>query len=694
MFANSASEHGAGIYNSDVLLLTNSTIAANETVGSGGGIHNEGSGQATLTNTIVAGNRRGSIADDIGNSVGSLSSFNLIGDSTTSGGLSDGLNGNIVGVDWKTVLVNNGVVPLLRDNGGLTRTIAVLAGGPAIDAGSDAKAVDSNGNPLTTDQRGAGFGRVLAEEPGGTPVVDIGAFEFEPARFIVAIAEDTISEDSGTSTVTVTRSSDTAGQIVMTLSSSDTGEATVPETVVIPAGQSSATATLTGVPDDLADSTQTVTITATALGYATGIDTVDVSNVDAAFLSVAIGDSSIREDSGTTTVTIFRNSEATDELTVTLFSSDYGEATLPATVTIPAGQNSAVATITGVKDSLVDSTQVITITATAEAHASGQGSLSVVDVDIPALTLIIDQDSITEDSGSTIATISRNTSTAAQLVVTLTSSDPGEAITTATITIPAGQATTEFTISGVADSIVDGTETVTITAMAEAHEQQSDTVDVVNTDVPALFVEIAAESVTENFVGTHLTVVRNFDTTTDLVVSLSSSDPGEATVPGTVTIRAGNTSALAVLTGVLDYVFDETQTVTITASADGYTMGSDTIQVTNVDPPPDISGDVDGDGDFDANDSFLMHLVKLSGTDTQIDQVRGNSPRAAADIRSYIANLNTIADVDGDEDFDGNDSFLILLIKLSGTHAQIEQSKGASVLAAQQISWSIRVLFG
>lgn len=33
-----------------------------------------------------------------------------------------------------------------------------------------------------------------------------------------------------------------------------------------------------------------------------------------------------------------------------------------------------------------------------------------------------------------------------------------------------------------------------------------------------------------------------------------------------------------------------------------------------------IAGNVDGDTDFDANDSFLIQLVKLSGTDAQIDQ--------------------------------------------------------------------------
>ena len=51
-------------------------------------------------------------------------------------------------------------------------THALLAGSPAINTGSNALAVDQNGNPLITDQRGAGFSRIVDS------AVDIGGFEF------------------------------------------------------------------------------------------------------------------------------------------------------------------------------------------------------------------------------------------------------------------------------------------------------------------------------------------------------------------------------------------------------------------------------------------------------------------------------------------------------------------------------------
>ena len=111
-----------------------------------------------------------------GNSGGDISfasvngSNNLIDDPANTGGLSNGSSGNIVGVD-----------PLLSapgNFGGPTQTIALLPGSPALDAGNTALAVDGQGNPLTTDQRG------MPRAVGAA--VDIGAFE--SSGFTLAIA--------------------------------------------------------------------------------------------------------------------------------------------------------------------------------------------------------------------------------------------------------------------------------------------------------------------------------------------------------------------------------------------------------------------------------------------------------------------------------------------------------------------------
>src|SRR5262249_1870604 len=105
-------------------------------------------GPAMLTNTIVAGQTAG---NDV--YAPSLSGTNNLIGTGYAGSLTNGANGNLVGV-------SNPLLAPQGNYGGPPQTVALLPGSPAINAGT------STGAP-TTDQRG--LGRV------GT--VDIGAFE-------------------------------------------------------------------------------------------------------------------------------------------------------------------------------------------------------------------------------------------------------------------------------------------------------------------------------------------------------------------------------------------------------------------------------------------------------------------------------------------------------------------------------------
>ncbi len=193
---NTASDYGGGIYNRTAITVTNSTIAdnsaslegggivadgpatmVNTTIadndvsagGVGGGIENFSGVNTTLDNTIVVLNTVGTgalaTADDIaGSAVSPSSAYNLVGADLTGSLTSTVASGNQLGV-------TDPGLGTLASNGGPTETIALLAGSPAIDAGSNALALDVQGNPLLYDQRGPGFPRI----DNGT--VDIGAFE-------------------------------------------------------------------------------------------------------------------------------------------------------------------------------------------------------------------------------------------------------------------------------------------------------------------------------------------------------------------------------------------------------------------------------------------------------------------------------------------------------------------------------------
>jgi hypothetical protein len=172
---NSTQGAGGGIYTSGMLTAVNTTVAYNNTTGSegGSGLYIAG-GTTALYNTIVALNKLGTVAlpgddddvDVVGGTVSLSSADNLIG-IEDSGYLTNGVNGNQVNGD-QVPGFNPGLDPNgLLNNGGPTQTIALVAGSPAINAGS--VALDGG---QATDQ--CGNGRTF----NGT--IDIGAVESLP----------------------------------------------------------------------------------------------------------------------------------------------------------------------------------------------------------------------------------------------------------------------------------------------------------------------------------------------------------------------------------------------------------------------------------------------------------------------------------------------------------------------------------
>jgi hypothetical protein len=181
---NSAAANGGGggIYEyQDSAAIISSTVVGNSASGQsvvGGGITSNG-GTLTLNNTIVAGNIAAGGATDPDLSADVSASvtigtttydegYNLIGDGTGSGGVTNGVNGDQIGTAATPI---NPMLGPLENNGGPTQTMALLFGSPAINAG------DPNGTGLPEfDQRGPGFARVVANR------ADIGAYEslFQP----------------------------------------------------------------------------------------------------------------------------------------------------------------------------------------------------------------------------------------------------------------------------------------------------------------------------------------------------------------------------------------------------------------------------------------------------------------------------------------------------------------------------------
>jgi CSLREA domain-containing protein len=146
---NLAAAQGGGINNSGTLSIYNTTITGNKSNTSNTAGSSQGAGISTSTasilkNTIVAGNENANspapnTPEDINGSLNTGSSLNnLIGDAATSGGLTNGTNGNIVGNGGVgTIDINTVLNTTLNNNGGATSTHLLVAGSPAINSGAD-----------------------------------------------------------------------------------------------------------------------------------------------------------------------------------------------------------------------------------------------------------------------------------------------------------------------------------------------------------------------------------------------------------------------------------------------------------------------------------------------------------------------------------------------------------------------------
>jgi CSLREA domain-containing protein len=159
---------GGGVCTTAPADFRNVTISGNQ-ASQGGGIF-QTANTLSLVNTIVSGNTAGSFPEIFlqGGTVNSTG-YNLIGDSA-----GDAASTNLPIMFQTTDILDT--APLLTplgDYGGPTPTHAIQLGSPAADAGRQAFAIDFDGLPLQTDQRGNGFPRLVGNG------VDMGAFEVQ-----------------------------------------------------------------------------------------------------------------------------------------------------------------------------------------------------------------------------------------------------------------------------------------------------------------------------------------------------------------------------------------------------------------------------------------------------------------------------------------------------------------------------------
>ncbi len=190
---NTASNAGGGIANSGTATLINATISGNTSMSSSGGGIDTATGTVSLDQVSMTGNTASTFGGGLSVLGGTVTLRNTILAGNTAGGSKDcsgaliSRGHNLIGIndDCLTLIAGDQAgtegSPLdpmlgpLADNGGPTRTHALLIGSPAIDAAD---------NPFCQrdDQRGAL--RPVDGDTNETALCDIGSYETSSAILV------------------------------------------------------------------------------------------------------------------------------------------------------------------------------------------------------------------------------------------------------------------------------------------------------------------------------------------------------------------------------------------------------------------------------------------------------------------------------------------------------------------------------
>lgn len=384
----------------------------------------------------------------------------------------------------------------------------------------------------------------------------------DTAALTITPSVTSVQESAGNNAVTYTVSRNTediSQALVVTLTSGTPTRLTVPTTVTIPANSRTATFAGATVNNSIVDGAASVVVTGTATGHANGTATVTVNDDESPTLSASVTPASVSESVGAnaSVLTVTRTSaDNSAELVVTIGLSSSVRLTAPATVTIPAGQNSATVNLATVNNSTVDGNAQITINVTATGFTAGSTTITVTEDDAGAVSLNLPGSSASESAGSLAATITVNQTSASDRTITLSYSGAAGVLTgPATVVIPAGQTSVNLPLNVVNGSVIDTSKVVTIQATSTGLTSDSENLTITDNDAISLTTNIASNTFVQSS-GTVITQSPTFTitgtTTPGATVAVDSDNDGQyddatttAAVDGTysVTVPLTHTTA-------------------------------------------------------------------------------------------------------------------------------------------------------
>lgn len=391
-----------------------------------------------------------------------------------------------------------------------------------------------------------------------------------------------VSESTAPFTGSVMASVAPETNLTVQLFSSQPSVASLPATVVIPAGQTSVSFLISVEDDDLLDGPVNVSFSAGAPAYDSALSQMTIQDDETATLSLTLPPTLTEGQSTSSGQAIVHLAQAAlIDVTVSLQSSLPEYVTVPASVTIPAGQTNAGFTLNAPQNSKIEDLHQIEITASYSDAVPATASLNVLDDENRNLQMALNYSALREDGAAVNSAgyVSISGTLTAPLVVTLMSDDTSELTINQTITIPAGSTISPaFTLTPVNDTDFDGSQTVTLTAAAEGFSQVGRTIIVRDDEVHHFGVSMTSNKQVKN---RPFNVTFTAQDVNNVTVTNYSGTPTLTAMNGEVALPLTPTSLTAFSSGV------KTQSMTISefASQAALSVSDSTLGISGTSQP-------------------------------------------------------------------------------------------------------------
>ena len=387
---------------------------------------------------------------------------------------------------------------------------------------------------------------------------------------ILTFSPPSIPESAGVTTGTLKRVGNPSQPLVVRLTNLMPSKISVPEQVVIPAGQTSVDFPITAIDNAMYDGTADIRILAQGADYSMGRGGLKVTDFEA--IELGLSKERASEAGGTLSLTVRRTADNQGQpVNVRLRTDRPDKLQLPESVIIPADLEEIIVELRTLDNRLLDGLARVSITAISDSlgdeYVAGEATLDVADHEALSLTLTPMQ--LSEKSGTSLGRLTRsNTDINRAVTVALRTNHPELVTIPASVTIPAGFEFVEFATSAIDNNELNSVQQITLDAIHAAYLPESLTFDLLDYEPLSLTLTKTSGVEGSTLTATVSRDVSNLDQAA--TVHLVSSSSSQLGLPNAVIIPANERSISFNVSLLPDQILDGTQTVQIRAESIGY----------------------------------------------------------------------------------------------------------------------------